>query len=157
MKVRTLSAGVVVVRREAEAWRCLLLRAYQYWDAPKGRVEAGETPLDAARREVREETGIDDLDFFLGFDFIETGPYARGKMARYYLAATGTRQVVMGVSPELGRPEHQEYRWVSFRRGRQLASPRVRRVLSWAEQRLETASVHGGPTGVDRSACGDQG
>ncbi|MFO7859140.1 MAG: NUDIX domain-containing protein, partial [Ectothiorhodospiraceae bacterium] len=58
MKVRTLSAGVVVVRREAQGWRCLLLRAYQYWDAPKGRVEAGETPLEAARREVREETGI---------------------------------------------------------------------------------------------------
>lgn len=157
MKVRTLSAGVVVVRREAEAWRCLLLRAYQYWDAPKGRVEAGETPLEAAQREVREETGIDDLDFSLGFDFIETGPYSRGKMARYYLAMTTTRQVVLGVSPELGRPEHQEYRWVSFRRGRQIASPRVRRVLTWAEHRLQDTEAHQGDPGAERSACGDNG
>ncbi|MFO7858615.1 MAG: hypothetical protein R6V11_06800, partial [Ectothiorhodospiraceae bacterium] len=97
----------------------------------------------------------DDLDFLLDFDFIETGPYARGKMARYYLATTTTRQVVLGVSPELGRPEHQEYRWVSFRRGHQLASPRVRRVLSWAEERLQNAHAQAGEPGTGRSACGD--
>ena len=136
MKVRTLSAGVVVVRREGDAWRCLLLRAFQYWDSPKGQVEDGEKPIQAALREVREETGIRDLDFIRGHDYVETGPYARGKVARYYLAETHSRHVVLGVNPELGRPEHQEYRWVSFRRARQLASPRVKRVLEWAEQRL---------------------
>ena len=136
MKVRTLSAGVVVVRREGDAWRCLLLRAFQYWDSPKGQVEEGEKPIQAALREVREETGIRDLDFICGHDYVETGPYARGKVARYYLAETHSRHVVLGVNPELGRPEHQEYRWVSFRRARQLASPRVKRVLEWAEQRL---------------------
>ncbi len=136
MKIRTLSAGVVVVRRESNDWRCLLLRAFQYWDSPKGHVEAGETPLEAALREVREETGLEELDFIRGYGFIETGPYARGKVARYYLAETTTRHVVLGVNPEIGRPEHQEYRWVSFRRARQLASPRVRRVLDWAERQL---------------------
>ncbi len=28
------------------------------WQLPKGHLEAGETPLDAAVREVREETGV---------------------------------------------------------------------------------------------------
>ncbi len=139
MKVRTLSAGVVVVRREGDAWRCLLLRAFQYWDSPKGQVEEGEKPIQAALREVREETGIRDLAFICGHDYVETGPYARGKVARYYLAETYSRHVVLGVNPELGRPEHQEYRWVSFRRARQLASPRVKRVLEWAETRLREA------------------
>lgn len=159
MKVRTLSSGVVVVRREGEAWRCLLLRAFQYWDSPKGQVEPGEKPIEAAVREVREETGIRELNFFLGHDYVETGPYARGKVARYYLAETPGRHVVLGVNPELGRPEHQEYRWVSFRRARQLASPRVRRVLDWAEQRLRHADTeatradegHGQSAGVGRS------
>lgn len=151
MKVRTLSAGVVVVRREGDAWRCLLLRAFQYWDSPKGQVEDGEKPIQAALREVREETGIRDLDFIRGHDYVETGPYARGKVARYYLAETHSRHVVLGVNPELGRPEHQEYRWVSFRRARQLASPRVKRVLEWAEQRLSNHE-----SGPEQSDGGEQ-
>ena len=151
MKVRTLSAGVVVVRREGDAWRCLLLRAFQYWDSPKGQVEDGEKPIQAALREVREETGIRDLDFIRGHDYVETGPYARGKVARYYLAETHSRHVVLGVNPELGRPEHQEYRWVSFRRARQLASPRVKRVLEWAEQRLSNHE-----SGPEQSESGEQ-
>ncbi|WP_290653124.1 bis(5'-nucleosyl)-tetraphosphatase [Aquisalimonas sp.] len=153
MKVRTRSAGVVIVRREANAWRCLLLRAFRYWDSPKGHVEAGEEPLDAALREVREETGICDLQFLLGYDYVETGPYARGKVARYYLAETTSKHVVLGINPELGRPEHQEYRWVSFRRARQLASPRVQRVLDWAERRLQSlGDEHPGGGDSDRSA-----
>lgn len=138
-RIRTLSAGVVVVRFEAGDWRCLLLRAYQYWDSPKGQVEPGETPLQGALREVQEETGITDLDFVFGDDYVETGPYAQGKIARYYLARTATREVVLGVNPELGRPEHQDYRWVNFPTAHKLASPRVRRVLEWAESRLQQA------------------
>ena len=34
-----LSAGVVVVRRFPEGWRCLVLRAYRNWHFPKGLVE----------------------------------------------------------------------------------------------------------------------
>ena len=47
-----LSAGVVVVRREGDVWHYLLLRAYNYWDFPKGIVDAGEDPREAACREV---------------------------------------------------------------------------------------------------------
>ena len=44
--------------------------------------ETTEEPLDAALREVREETSIDDVDFEWGDRFTETGPYSRGKTAR---------------------------------------------------------------------------
>src|SRR5690625_4482694 len=40
MRVRILSAGVIPVRRTDERWLYLLLRAYQYWDFPKGKTEA---------------------------------------------------------------------------------------------------------------------
>jgi len=66
MNDRILSAGVVVVRRVDGEWRVLLLRAYNYWDCPKGLVEAGEDPRASARREVREETGIGELSFRWG-------------------------------------------------------------------------------------------
>jgi 8-oxo-dGTP pyrophosphatase MutT (NUDIX family) len=112
----------------------LLLRAYHHWDFPKGLREEGEEPLEAALREVREETSIDTLDFDWGERFMETGPYSRGKTARYYLAKTSQESVVMGPSPETGEPEHHEWRWVSFDEAYDMASPRVRSVVQWARQ-----------------------
>ena len=131
-----LSAGVVVVRREGDELCVLLLRAYNYWDCPKGVVEAGEDPLDSARREVREETGIEDLEFRWGESFVETPPYARNKVARYYLAATRERAVKLPVSAELDRAEHQEYRWLHFDDAARLLVPRVAAVMAWARARL---------------------
>jgi bis(5'-nucleosidyl)-tetraphosphatase len=127
-----LSAGVVVVRREGDVRKYLLLRAYNYWDFPKGIVEAGEDPLEAARREVEEETGLRDLNFRWGHGFSETEPYGKGKVARYYVSETTEDEIVLPVSPELGHPEHHEYRWVSYQEACKLLVPRVARILDWA-------------------------
>ncbi len=127
------SAGVVVVRRHADAWCCLLLRAFAYWDFPKGRIEDGETPLAAAIREVEEETGLAGLVFRWGEAFLETAPYAGRKVARYYVAESPAGKVRLPVSAELGRPEHDEFRWVTFDEARALAVPRVQRIAHWAE------------------------
>ena len=60
---KRLSCGVVLARETEAGWMTLLLRAYHHWDFPKGIREEGEQSLDAALREVREETGISDLQF----------------------------------------------------------------------------------------------
>ena len=111
-----------------------MLRAFNHWDFPKGMVEAGEEPLAAAIREVQEESLIDDLEFGWGETSTQTGPYSRGKVARYFIARTSTVDVTLPVNPELGRPEHSEFRWASFDEAMQLVSPRVRPVLNWAAQ-----------------------
>jgi 8-oxo-dGTP pyrophosphatase MutT (NUDIX family) len=131
-----LSAGVVVVRRGPKGWLFLLLRAYRNWDFPKGVVEPGEDPLAAARREVREETLIADLRFTWGEEYRETAPYSNNKIARYYLAETGTESITLPVSPELGRPEHNEARWVDLAGALSLSSPRVAPILRWAAEKL---------------------
>lgn len=132
MKQKMLSAGVVILRRGQDAGRYLLLRSYHYWDFPKGHVEAGEDPLSAACREVREETSLMELDFFWGHEFRETPPYGQGKVARYYLAETRTDKVELLVNPELGFPEHHEFRWLDYRGARALLSPRLLPILDWA-------------------------
>ncbi len=132
--VEKLSCGAVLVRPVDAGWLTLMLRAYHNWDFPKGLREEGETALEAALREVGEETGICDLRFDWGERFIESGPYSRGKVARYYLATTDQDAVTMGISPELGRPEHHEYRWMEFDEAYDLAAPRVKEVVRWARQ-----------------------
>jgi 8-oxo-dGTP pyrophosphatase MutT (NUDIX family) len=129
-----LSCGAVVVRRTEGGWMTLMLRAYRNWDFPKGIKEDGEQPMETAVREVGEETSISSLEFEWGDRHKDTGPYNRGKVARYYLAKTEQEAVEMGISPELGAPEHHEFRWVSFDEAYDLASPRVRLVVQWARQ-----------------------
>ncbi len=140
IRASRLSAGVVVVRPTAEGWRFLLLRAFNHWDFPKGMVEPGEEPLAAAVREVREETTLVDLDFAWGTPSTQTGPYSRGKTARYFLARTECADVDLPVNPEIGRPEHSEFRWVGFDEAMGLVSPRVRPVLQWAAQVMNLAA-----------------
>lgn len=111
----------------------LLLRAFNHWDFPKGEVEAGEAPLAAARREVREETGLSALTFRWGEVQRETPPYGRGKVARYYLAESAGGEVMLPVNPELGHPEHHEFRWLPYRAARGLLGERLRPVLDWAQ------------------------
>ena len=133
-----LSCGAVVVRRVGPAWMALMLRAYHHWDFPKGLREPGEEPIEAARREVAEETGISDLEFEWGDRYFETGPYSRGKIARYFIAVTNEEDVVLGPSPETGVPEHHEWRWVTFDEAYDLGAPRVRQIVQWARQIIGT-------------------
>lgn len=137
---RRFSAGVVVVHVPADAAiQYLLLRAYKNWDFPKGLVEPGEQPLDAALREVREETTLENLLFDWGTDFMDTGPYNKGKISRYYLARSAQTEVYLPVNPELGFPEHQESRWVDLDAALGMVSPRLKPVIHWASDIIAAA------------------
>ncbi|MCW5621620.1 MAG: NUDIX domain-containing protein [Burkholderiales bacterium] len=138
---KRFSAGVVVVRRLRSDWRYLLLRVYRTWDFPKGGVEAGETALQAARREVAEETSLIDLVFTWGEQFCETAPYSAGKIARYYLAASPGQPVSLPINAALGRPEHHEFRWVIHADAAHLLPERLQPVLAWAHALVEGDSA----------------
>ena len=133
---KPMSAGVVPLRLTPEGWRMLVLRAYKNWDFPKGQIEAGEEPLDAAKRETEEETGLTALDFPFGEIYRETLPYAGGKIARYYIAITNNEKCRLPVNPLLGRPEHHEWRWVSLDQAEDLLPPRLAVILDWVRETL---------------------
>ena len=137
LRTKVLSAGVVPLRRTRNGWRVLVLRAYKNWDFPKGRVEPGEEPIDAAKRETTEESGLTGIEFPWGDAYKETLPYAAGKVARYYLAETTEETVRLPINHALGRPEHHEWRWVSFDEAEDLLPPRLAVVLAWARETVD--------------------
>lgn len=62
------SVGAVVFRRDRDKVYYLLLHYKSgHWDFPKGHIEKGESEEQALRREVEEETGINDLKILLDF------------------------------------------------------------------------------------------
>jgi 8-oxo-dGTP pyrophosphatase MutT (NUDIX family) len=136
MTAPTRAAGAVIFRRSDRGIRLLVLRAYKNWDFPKGTIEPGEDALAAAKREVQEETSLANLSYPFGDEYRETVPYANNKIARYYLAETDAEKIELPVSPELGRPEHHEYRWVSFDEAEDLLPPRLAVVLEWARKTI---------------------
>lgn len=76
------SAGGVVVRhgtRESSPVFLIIRDSYRNWGFPKGHIEPGETAADAAMREVREETGLDDLELRVPLGEIDWHFRFRGK------------------------------------------------------------------------------
>ncbi|MEW6031743.1 MAG: NUDIX domain-containing protein [Bacillota bacterium] len=55
---REVSSGGIVFREEPDLAFLMILDGYGRWTFPKGLVETGETPEEAAVREVEEETGL---------------------------------------------------------------------------------------------------
>jgi 8-oxo-dGTP pyrophosphatase MutT (NUDIX family) len=94
------SAGAVIFRREKDKILFLLLfKKYktEYWDLAKGHVEKGEEQIQTAKREAKEEAGIEDLEFLPGFEEKLSWFYKlEGKLTRkyvtYYLAETKTKE-----------------------------------------------------------------
>ncbi len=69
---RELSAGAIVFRREKEIKYLLLYKEAsnnykESWDFPKGNVEKDEDEIETAKREVKEEAGIEDINLIKGF------------------------------------------------------------------------------------------
>lgn len=65
MEIKTdNSYGVIPLRYVDHAWSVFLVEQYNqtrgdsYWTFPKGHREAGESPFEAAQRELLEETGL---------------------------------------------------------------------------------------------------
>ena len=89
--------------------------------------------METAKREVKEESGITELRFRWGPVFKETMPYgAARKIARYYIAETSQSTVTFSINPELGKPEHHEYRWLSYDEIKELSPQRLLAIIEWA-------------------------
>lgn len=136
------SAGGVVFRLDGREPLFLLIRdSYQNWGFPKGHIESGERPEDAAVREVSEETGLAELRLRGSIDTINWFFRFRGqlihKFCHFYLIET----VESETSPQ--RAEGiTACRWTSFGEAESLISyANAREVLRRAQEMVVASSA----------------
>jgi len=111
------SAGAVVFYNDAKSgeFEFLILNYEEgHWDFPKGHIEAGEKPLDAMLREVKEETGL-DVEPVYGFsekiEYTFKAAYDGGRLKHktvdFFLASAKTKRVTLS-------HEHMAFKWLPY-------------------------------------------
>jgi 8-oxo-dGTP pyrophosphatase MutT (NUDIX family) len=83
-----------------------------HWDFPKGIIEEGETDIQTIRREVQEETGLDDIFPVKGFKemvhyFFKRDGKTVYKEVTFYLFENGEIKVILS-------EEHKDFAWLKF-------------------------------------------
>jgi bis(5'-nucleosidyl)-tetraphosphatase len=136
--METREAAGFVIALAGPQPRFLLLRNARHgtWAPPKGHAEPGETPLQTARRETIEETGIHELEVMDGFEQsirYDVKDRSRGsyhKLVRYFLA--------LAQSPDHTRSaEHDDSGWFTLPAAlERVAYPELKKVLQAAAAAL---------------------
>ena len=133
------SCGAIVFKRYKDGIKYLLLH-YEagHWDFPKGAQEKNEKGEMAASREIKEETGIEDIEFVDGFKEVIKYFYKKGEETVYkevifFLAQSATEHV------ELSN-EHIGYAWLSYEHAeKKLTFNNAKELLEKANQFLHKA------------------
>ena len=129
----------------------LLIRdPYRKWGLPKGHLESGESSAEAALREVREETGLDDLRLGADLGEIDWMFRKRGRMihkfCRFYLMTSEesdtTPEVAEGITECRWLPAQEAVQTVAYDNARVILRRGVERLESPPDE--ATSSVHGG-------------
>ena len=134
------SAGILVLRWTKSGWKYLTLvtsmrtgTGERKLDFPKGHVEKGEDWIEAAIRETREESGIEEdrLNFAWGDRYRDCRRV--GKVCRIFIAWTDSKPEI-NRNPESGIYEHVGWKWLSLERDREesLIHPYIRPAVEWA-------------------------
>jgi bis(5'-nucleosidyl)-tetraphosphatase len=130
------SAGIVLFRKDNGKRHYLVLHyPGGHFDLPKGHIETGETELEAAERELVEETGIDACELIDGYREIINYKYKRGditidKDVVFFLGRTEKKDVTLSY-------EHRDSMWLPYVDAyAKLTFDNARQLLQKAEEHL---------------------
>ncbi len=138
-----VSAGAVLHNMDEnfEIKYLILNYSYGHWDFPKGNIEFGETEIETIKREVMEETGIEDIKLIEGFRQQIFYKYRKksklvNKSVIYYLAETNSNKVTLSF-------EHINFAWLNFNDAlEKLSFDNSKRVLKNAKEFLSNTKVN---------------
>jgi bis(5'-nucleosidyl)-tetraphosphatase len=139
-KTQEHSAGVVLYTSTPREY-LLLHYPSGHWDFPKGHLEKGETEVQAALREVQEETGIKAVDLASDFKHSFEYYYKRDrdtihKRVTYFLGRVPHREVKVS-------HEHQGFVWLPFEKARERVTfANARDLLDRSERFVQTHAAH---------------
>ena len=91
----------------------LLLRNRRgFWGFPQGHKEKGETEIETLKREVEEETGIDNLDIqsYIGkirYSYFRADGMKSNKEVTFYFAISFNSLIRIS-------KEHEGFKWVTY-------------------------------------------
>jgi bis(5'-nucleosidyl)-tetraphosphatase len=129
------SFGVIPLRRQSGEWEVFLIQHNRngYWGFPKGHAEPGETHMQAAFRELKEETNL-ELDRLLSEEpLIEKYTFIADRKRVF-------KQVLYFVAEVKGTPRLQTQ---EIHDGKWLVLPQAHRQLTHQEGRDLLAKVEG--------------
>jgi 8-oxo-dGTP pyrophosphatase MutT (NUDIX family) len=136
--VKDQSFGVIPVRQQNGELQFLLVQHHAgHWAFPKGHAENGETDLQAARRELKEETGISNVILLEDVSLAETYYFKRGDqtVSKRVLYFPG---IVKDYTVHIQAAEIKAYRWVNVEGAYNLITfGESRRLLTEAKQYLD--------------------
>jgi len=113
---KDFSVGAIVFYKKSEQIEYLILKHRQgHWTFSKGHAEAKENKSDTAIRELREETGITDIEFLHDeillkekYEFKNKKEKLVFKSVDYFIAEAKDKNV------RLDGTEILDYKWCSF-------------------------------------------
>jgi putative (di)nucleoside polyphosphate hydrolase len=139
--------GIAVFNRKGKVWigqrspKWLDEHESPVWQMPQGGIERGEQAVDAAVRELREETGISSVELveeIPGWLSYELPPHLlgvalkgryRGQRQRWFAMRFTGRDSEIDIGPRRGlKAEFEDWRWESLLHLPALVAPFKRRV-----------------------------
>ena len=110
------SAGGIIFYKKGKKIKYLLIKYRAgHWEFPRGHVEKRESDIEAAKREIEEETGLKDLVFIPGFQKKSSWFYKRKsedkqvyKEVFFYIYQSKTKKVKLSF-------EHIDFCWLTYK------------------------------------------
>ena len=108
------SCGAVVFKKQKDGSAKYLILHYGagHWDFPKGKQEKNEKEEQTVLREIKEETGLEDVELIDGFKeavkyFYKKEEETIFKEVIFFMAESRTDEVILSF-------EHIGYAWLSY-------------------------------------------
>ncbi len=131
------SAGIIPFNTKTKRFLLLHYPA-GHWGFPKGHIEEGETDIDAAKREMKEETGL-SCNLLFGFKSEISYFYKKdGKLSHktvvFFIGTLDKESVKLSF-------EHDGYKWISEKEKKEITYENERKVFERAIEFLRSSGL----------------